>query len=178
MFYVALVPALLMSAYMIVRLRDLEKHDIVLYRFCEIRRGFMRLLRERGSTLSRHDYVAVRTLVDVINTMIHNYRSHKRLMFNGREFLRYLREYRVTSATVGQLGDIEDVEIQRLRDETGKTMVYGFFKYTPFFASQVAILAVSLLAKLGWRRMRTAAGVLTSARATAEQQAEQFGYAT
>jgi hypothetical protein len=178
MFYVAVVPALLMSAYMIMRLRDLKKHDTVLYRFCEIRRGIMRLLRERGTTLSQHDYVAVRTLVDAINTMIHNYRSDKRLMFNGRAFLRYMREYHVTSATVDRLNNIEDPEIQHLRDETGLAMAIAFYKYTPFLALQIVILAFSLLARLGWRRMRTVVGVLTSAKATAQQQAEQFGYAT
>jgi hypothetical protein len=61
-------------------------------------------------------------------------------------------------------------------------MVFGFFKHTPFLASEVlarvVILGISLLASLGWRQMRTLGSGISLALATAREQAEEFGYAS
>lgn len=181
MFYAALVPVLVLSLVMIQRLHEMRKHDSVLYRFCEIRRRMMRLLRDRGSSLPADDYSGARLLLHVLNSTIHNYHQEKRRMFDGRGFIRYLREYRTTSETFESLNVLADAELQDLRNETGRAMVDGFFTYTPFLRFEILARAVlfglSLLAKLGLSRMRTTASVVKSALSTAEQQAQEFGYA-
>jgi hypothetical protein len=182
MFYLAVVPALLLSGLTISRLLEMEKHDTVLFQFCEIRRDIMRLLRERGRGFSPEDYAAVRILLDVVNETIHGYHREKRRMFDGREFMRFLREYEATATAFEVLRDVQNPEIQKLRDETGRAMVVGFFRYTPFLRSEITARVLfwtaSIIAKLGYRRARTFIRVLTAARGTAKQQGEEFGYAS
>jgi hypothetical protein len=141
----------------------------------------MHLLRERGETLSKEEYSAVRVLLDSVSGTIHDYHSAKRRMFNGREFLRFMRDYKSTSAAFEGLRNIQNPEIQKLRDETGRAMVMGFFAYTPFFRWEITarffFLAAPVFARLGWRRVRTHLVVLSSALSTAKAQAEEFGYA-
>jgi hypothetical protein len=163
MFYLAVVPALLLSVLMISRLRELEKHDTVLFQFCEIRRDIMRILRERGRRFSPDDYAALRALLDVVNATIHGYHREKRRLFDGRAFVRFLREYKATAAAFEGLRNVQNPEIQKLRDETGRAMVFGFFRYIPFLRSEITarvlFWAASFVAKLGYRRARTFVGI-------------------
>ena len=82
-----------------VWLREIARHDGVLFRFCEIRRSVVRLLFDRhlDGELSRRDYVDARRLLDVLNHVIGDYDKRKAVMFNFRRFVRALRKYEKTA---------------------------------------------------------------------------------
>jgi hypothetical protein len=182
MFYMTVVPAVFLSALMIVHLRGLQKHDKVLFRLCEVRRKMMRLLRESGEELSVEDYAAARALLNILGTTIHNYHETKQRLLDGRRFFQFLNVYSITVGEVESLThDIRDPRVAELQMEFGKAIFHGFLLYTPLLRSELVVRfivgALSLFARLGVSRMKKLAAALVTARDTAERQGHTFGYA-
>lgn len=180
MFYVTMIPVLILSALMIGSLRRLEKHDRVLYRFCEVRRQLMRLLRDSAHELSREDYAVVRIMLDIVGGNIHDYHETKQQLLNGRQFLRRLRRY---STTVGAVHELEaaDPRVRKIQTEFGRTILFGFFQYTPLLRSEIIarllVASASLFARFGWHQMKNLAAALRIARDTTARQGRDFDYA-
>src|ERR1051325_11872039 len=99
-FYIAVAPILLTSAYMVLKLRALTKHDKVLYSFCDVRRDVMSVLREHAFDLTKEDYIALRDIEEVASDTILDYHNFKIYIFNFRKF----------RAAVRRLEGIETVE--------------------------------------------------------------------
>lgn len=181
MFFAAMIPVLLLSGYMIALLRRLEKHDRVLYRFCEVRRKLMRLLRQSGTELSPEDYRVARALLDMLETNIHNYQETKKFLLNGRRFLKSLRTYSKSAVEVANLAMIRDPRVAEVRNELGRAVLLGILDYTPLLRSELLVRFIagsaSFFARLGWRRMKTVASTLLLAKDTANRQGQEFGYA-
>jgi hypothetical protein len=180
MFYVAVVPALALSAYMIYYLSRLQKHDRVLYRFCQIRREMMEFFREHGSELSPEEYSSARRLVEVLNLTIHNYKHERTRMFDGRKLLRTLRDYEASVDAVVLADNSRDNErIRAFRTKFEKTLFFAFFEYTPFFRSELALrvllVAATLLAKLGLQKMSNVVRQLQSTLPLLKRQMQEFG---
>lgn len=85
MFYVLIIPAFIMSLFMIVHLLSIKRHDKVLFQLCHIRREVMSLLRDDNFDMPRDDYISLRRLLDALNINIHHYKKHKSLLFNFRD---------------------------------------------------------------------------------------------
>lgn len=101
MFYIAMVPVLLASAYMLLTLRALAKHDKVLYAFCDLRRDIMTVLREHAFDLTREDYIALREIEQATSATIHDYRFCKIYLFNFRKFREAMRDIRTRRSRSG-----------------------------------------------------------------------------
>lgn len=81
-FYVLVLPTLIASLWIIHRLYKLAKHDTALFRFCDLRREVMGVIRDRGFELPREDYVALRKLMDQTGKVIHDYNNFKEMVFS------------------------------------------------------------------------------------------------
>lgn len=146
MFYVCIVPALIMSMYMIVYLRNLRKHDNVLYRFCQIRRKAMSILRNDGFGMQGQDYVSLRVLVENLNITINNYKECKTVLFNFRRFNKYLTEYKISAQEVEQFKLPNDERIKALVRDFSIALFRAFLEYTPLIRSEIAIRIILFIA--------------------------------
>ena len=77
MLYIAIAPVLIYSLFIIHKFNKLKKHDTVLYRFCQIRRNIMKLLRDNYLDLTVDSYKTLRNLLRNINLAIHDYNNLK-----------------------------------------------------------------------------------------------------
>lgn len=181
MFYLALLPVLVMSAFMIVRLARLEKHDRVLFRFCEVRRRLMQLLRDAGTELSPSDYAAARELLNMLEAAIQDYPRTKQVLLNGRQFLRFLDAYSSTAGAVERLPAIHDARLREVRVQFARAIFLGYLEYTLLLRSELlarwSIASFLFFAHLGLRRMRSLAGALITAKTVAQRQGRELGYA-
>lgn len=159
-FYVLLTPPLLATVIMIWRLRSMEKHDKVLYRFCEIRRQTMSLIRERNFDLTPEDYLALRQVAEATSATIHDYNSFKIYIFNFRKFLAAIRRMEKLEVTLTHGRELKP-EITMLRNRFADAMLFAFVTFTPFFKSERVLLVFhhtcSALAKLGIAYFKTKA---------------------
>ncbi len=120
-----------------------EKHDRVLFAFCQIRRDLMKELRERFDSLTPLEYESARFLLDTLNKVIRHYRRHKTSMFNlrkiRREIEKDLRHYRAVEERVRrQLAKVPpDKKIAELYSDFSRAAVTGFLAYTPFILSEI-----------------------------------------
>lgn len=156
-FYIFTVPVILASLYMILALRAVRKHDQVLYRFCQVRRDTMSLIREHNLALTKDDYFALREIVDATSATIHDYQLCKIYVFNFRKFLAAIRRFKDMELKINR-GDLLKHEIVRLRNDFGRALVFSFFTFTPFFKTELALKALtgtlSGLATLGGKYMK------------------------
>jgi len=159
MFYFLMAVALLANLWMIWRVRKMKRHDGVLYRYCELRRQAMQYLRDEDklSQLPRQDYIALRKMICMMNITIEQYKNHKLVMFNLREFVKYFRAYASANKKAAAITIIDNKEIEDLRKGLMKALFFGFMTYTPFIRSEIVvrltIMILSFLAKAGIRKV-------------------------
>ncbi|HKV42152.1 MAG TPA: hypothetical protein VJX67_23310, partial [Blastocatellia bacterium] len=142
-FYIVMGPALIGSAVMAWHLRLMGRHDRVLYRFCEIRREIMNLIRDNAFEMDRTDYYAFRDLLEVVSFTIHDYNACKIHSFNFRRFREWLKDAK-------QLGGKIETQNRRVLDLRAKyswAMLDAFFAYTPFLKSEIAVKVLLIGAK-------------------------------
>src|SRR5688572_20065178 len=116
MFYFFMIPALLITVGMILRLRKLTKHDRVLYAFCQVRRDTMDLIRKYNLDLTKEDYVALRYIERATSDTIHDYNFCKVYIFNFRRFSAALRRLGpLETETVDGVNLKEEIEVLRAK---------------------------------------------------------------
>ena len=142
-FYFLIVPALVACLCEIYRLRKLEKHDIVLYKFCEIRRLVMARIREDNFNLSKDDYVALRQLAEAASLTIHDYNEWKTSLFNFRKFKECVRKIKNWDKIIEER-KIANPDILALYKEYIYAMFFAFLTYTPFIKSEMGFRAMSI----------------------------------
>ena len=132
-----------MFSYLNVRRH--EKHDRVLFAFCQIRRDLMAELRERFDSLSPEEYESAEFLLGMLNKVIRHYRSHKTFMFNLRKARRMirndLRHYHVVQKRIHkQLSMVPpNTKIAKLYSDFSRAVMAGFLTYTPFILSEIVL---------------------------------------
>lgn len=129
LFYLLFVPANILLFIMFRDLRNMKKHDCVLFRFCQIRRDIMFILRDEGFKLSKQDYRVLRFLLDITSEMIHNYNQCKITVFNLRWFMSWLKEYRKKAGKVEKL-ETTNPKINAIRERFKVAMLQAFLSYT------------------------------------------------
>ena len=150
------------------RQREMQKHDRVLFSFCQLRRDVMRFLyvnvMENEHSLSPEEYKFMRQLLDVLDFTIHNYNQYKTLMFNVRKIAKHLKMYRKASKTSLEIPDHR--EIQKFHERIHRLLVAAFFAYTPLIRWELAfrlIVFAYRIAKQDGTRRREAEYVVRSA---------------
>ena len=147
-FYLILSPVLLLSIFMIIKLRALKKHDDVLFRFCQLRRDMMKYLRSKTTKIPREDYVEIRKLLDLLNSTIHNYEDHKQGLFRIEKFF---AETKTVYKSVKKAKSKEiknNAKVKGFYHEYGKIMLIAFLTYSPFLKSKIIIFLLIKLSSL------------------------------
>ena len=179
MFYLTITPVLILSLCMIVYLRDMKKHDHVLYKVCQVRRDSMCYLRENWENLDKTDYIALRRLVEALNMVISNYNDHKTILFNLRKFKNFIREYKSFSKEVESIPTPQNEEIKIIYNSAWIAFFSGFFAYTPLIRSEVAMRAIllitTILSKLGVRYINNSARQTIETISNIKKQAHNYG---
>jgi hypothetical protein len=170
--YVLFVPALVLLIIGTLQLRGLRRHDVVLYRFCEVRRELMIYLRKEGLHLSPGDYEFAALLADTLHSTIHNYQHTKKKVFNFRKFLVFFTRFKESVNALNRVPTTENKELLKVRNAFGNALVEGFMVFTPFFRHELALRAISYLAVVGGKRLTTRVRTFI---ALFRQQASEYG---
>ncbi len=156
MFYLIMIPALALSAWMLFRFRRLAKHDKVLFEFCQVRRDIMVIFRRDLLKMDREKYFALRGLLDNTDNAIHYYNENKATLFNFRKFMQWLKDSKRSAEEMENLKLPDDPEVLQIRDRFGGAMVSAFCAYTPFVRSEAvfrfSLMLLRAMARTGWRR--------------------------
>ena len=151
-----------------LRQKEMQKHDRVLFPFCQLRRDVMRFLYiniiENTGSLSPEEYKFVRQLLNGLDATIHNYNQHKTLMFNVRKIAKHLKMYRKVSKTVLEVPD--HPEIREFHERIRWLLVAAFLAYTPLIRWELALRLIVFAYRMGKQdgiRRREAEYVVKSA---------------
>ena len=134
------------------RQKEMQKHDRVLFPFCQLRRDVMnflyRSLTKDVDSLSSSEYKFIRRLLNVLDGTIHNYNQHKTSMFNLRKIAKRLKTYRQASETALMVPDRP--EIQELHERIHRFLVVAFLAYTPLIRWELALGLIVLAGRIGY----------------------------
>lgn len=151
-----------------LRQKEMQKHDRMLFPFCQIRRDVMRFLHvnviENTASLSPEEYKFVRQLLNGLDATIHNYNQHKTSMFNIREIAEHLKMYRKVS--MAALETLDHPEIREFHERIRRFLVTAFIAYTPLIRWDLALRLVVFayrMSKQDEARRREAEYVVRSA---------------
>ena len=157
---VGLVVLVAMQIHRYFWLREIARHDGVLFRFCEIRRRVVRLLFDRHleSGLSARDRRDGLRLLNLLNQVIGDYDKRKAVIFNFRRFIRAmrviraLREYAKTAGGLRMPRPPQDQEIADLYGQTKTAVLRGFLAYTPLIRCELSFRIIEFCARKFLRR--------------------------
>lgn len=151
MFYLLIIPALIMLSFMIIQLYAMKKHDTILFEFCQIRRDLMKILKREDVHNLEEDYIALRKLIEFLNITIHNYDEMKTSIFNIRIFFQYLKQFDKDSKKIEKIKISRNKEIIEIYSKFSIAMFKAFLAYTPFIKSQFCLyLIIYLLKAIGY----------------------------
>lgn len=174
-----LAPVVVLLLVAISQMREMRRHDTVLFQFCEIRRSLMKLLRDEGPTMDYGDYAFARGMLQALNSTIHHYKEHKSRMFNVRQFYLLVKQYRASAEALAEMPTTCNDKLRDLQFEFGKTVFFGFLTFTPFYRAELTlrtlIYGAYLLRRVGVERMAYRIGQLQGALTAWRRQSEQFG---
>jgi hypothetical protein len=151
LFYMVVIPAIVTFIIRLFALHRMKKHDLVLYRFCEIRRDLMNFLRDPAMNLDNVAYARTRSMLNVINYIIHEYDFCKRNLFNMRKFLNYFGEATKLATGLEKTGNSK---MDGIANDLVFAVVEAFFQFTPFLRSEATFKIVQFFWKHLLSKMR------------------------
>lgn len=148
-FYVLMVPVLIGSIITIYILWNLKRHDEVLFRFCQVRRNAMAMLREAGLGLTKEEYDFLREFVDTLSQIIHDYDDQKTKMFDLERSSTHFENAEILVEKIKQVGLSGNQKINELGHQFELAVALAFFRYTPIstFVVPVAMAIFPYVAK-------------------------------
>ena len=145
-FIVVILITALFAVASYVNVKKHEKHDCVLFRFCQIRRDLMKDLRDRyDTTLTLQEWQAAQFLLKNINGIIQHYYSHRATMFNLRKVRQMiesdLKIYQNTQLEISKHRSElpKETEIWRLYKNFANACFQSFIAYTPFIRLEIVL---------------------------------------
>ena len=121
--------------------KKMQKHDRVLFPFCQLRRDIIRFLYmnviENTDSLSPVKYRFVRHLLDVLDIAIRNYNQYETSMFNVRRIVKHLEMYQEASRTALDIPDHSD--IREFHERIRRLLVAAFLAYTPLIRWELTL---------------------------------------
>ena len=150
------------------RQKEMQKHDRMLFTFCQLRRDVMHFLYmnaiEYAGSLSPAEYKFICQLLNGLDATIHNYNQHKTLMFNVRKIARHLQMYQKVSKAALEVPD--HPEIREFHERIHRLQVAAFLAYTPLIRWELALRLIVSVYRMGKQdgiRRREAEYVVKSA---------------
>lgn len=127
--------------------KTVQKHDQMLFPFCQLRRDIMAFLDEnawaKSGSLSREEYAFVRQLSNVLDASIHNYNRHKTVLFDLRKMADYLKQHRHALKQADALELPANPEIRKFHTHFVQCLIKAFLAYTPLIRSEFALRLVA-----------------------------------
>lgn len=174
MFYLIAIPIAVVLLAEMRYLLKVRKHDQVLFPICELRGDLMRFLlkQEEAGLLNRADYLYARLMLGSMNHTVSLYRDHRTRLFNLRNLVRFLNQYRVSARELIAVPRTESPELRAIEARFNQAMMKGFFAYTPLLRTELrahlALAIMAFFAKMGIgffaRRLRETQEVLDAIR--------------
>lgn len=138
MIYVILL-SLCFSLWMVIKLKGLENHDQVLYNFCQLRREMMSYLRIKSDRIPRKDYVAIRELLDIVNSTIADYNNYKVVIFNFNNFMKEIDRIYKSTKKANKARDISNDKVEKFYKDYKHAMFVAFWTYTPLLKHKLVV---------------------------------------
>jgi len=147
MFYYIVIPILLLQFYALVKVYKIRRNDSVLYRFCDLRRSIMRVLREEE--LSSSDYIEVRNLLEAINDAISNFNHYKVHIFSIKNIsvLSNIAKSDIRESEAKR-ASIDNNKIKEFYTEFGYALFRAIMAYTPFMKTRIGFAIVKAIIKI------------------------------
>ena len=121
-----------------LRQKEMQRHDRVLFLFCQLRRDVMRFLYmnviENTNSFSLAGYKSVRRLLNVLDAIIHDYNQHKTSIYDMRQIVKNFKMYRKISKTA--LETSSHPEIREFNECIHRLLGAALLAYTPLTHSR------------------------------------------
>jgi len=91
-FSILLVAILIYQLAFVNKLKEIKKHDQVLFAFCDYRREIMEYMRKKGFDLYSNEYDQIKQVYDITNDSIHYFNKHKLTTFNLRKLKKIIKK--------------------------------------------------------------------------------------
>ena len=140
-FIAGILVTLAFAASLGVHLKRCEKHDRILFRFCQLRRDLMARLRERANSMPQRELESADFLLNALSGVIRHYHGGKTTMFNVRKMRRLidrnLDHYHAVEREVrARLADTS-ADIRPFYEEFSRSLLAAFVAYTPFIRTEI-----------------------------------------
>ena len=123
------------------RQKEMQKHDRVLFPFCQLRRDIMHFMYMNaiGNTgsLSPGEYKFIRLLLNILDGTIYSYNQHQTLIFNTRRIANHLKMYQKISKI--ELEIPNHPEIREFHERIHRLHIAAFLAYTPLIRRELAL---------------------------------------
>ena len=120
------------------RQKEMQKHDRVLFPFCQLRRDIIRFLYmnviENTNSFSLAEYKSVRRLLNVLDAIIHDYNQHKTSISDVQQIVKHFKMYRKISKTA--LETSSHPEIREFNECIHRLLGAALLAYTPLTRSR------------------------------------------
>ena len=140
-FIAGIVIVAIFAAASYAAVRRHEKHDRVLFMFCQLRRDLMAEMRASHDSVSPPEFESSMLLLGALGGIIGHYRRHKTVMFNLRKMRRLverdLARYRGVQRKVQTHLAAAPPRIAVLYEEFSRAAAVAFVAYTPFIRTEI-----------------------------------------
>ena len=126
-------------AFSACRIKKVDKHDRVLFPFCQLRRDIMRFLRDNMETVTQEEYRSLRTLLTMLDNTIYHYNRHKTRMFNLRKILKHMLGYQDAKKQVEKIVMPDNSAIKEFYTRFVRLLVQAFLAYTPWLRWEITL---------------------------------------
>jgi hypothetical protein len=126
-----------MLSLMAISALRIGRHDKVLYSLCNVRRDMMEYLRLNCESISREDYISLRSSLDLLNHSVHYFGDYKRHVWDIKNLIRLILIAKANIDTVKALPISKNPGIVKLITNFEKTFLIAFFVFTPLLKTKI-----------------------------------------
>lgn len=149
-FLVLLVMLLFFQFYSNRKLKNINKHDKILFFFCDHRRDIMKYLRKDGFNISSKEFKEIKQILVITSNSIHYFNKHKTTTFNFRVMKKLIVEGKKSIEEV-RIIKSDNEKIQAFQFEFIKCYLNAVFIFTPFIRTSFILYIIFLLLKIGFK---------------------------
>lgn len=154
MIYLLLIPVLILHVYFLIKLRKIQKHDNVLYRFCESRRKIIAYLRDNYETINKDDYLDIKLVLSITSDSIHYFNEHKITTFNLNSMANLIKTAKNNVRVIRVRINENNENIKNFQYALRHNYMDAILTYTPFIRARITLQIIRILAVIGTRTMK------------------------
>jgi hypothetical protein len=163
-FYLVIVPAIIMVVVMIFELSIINKHDKVLFQFCQLRRNMLAYVRQKGITMPEADYVLMNELLDFVGNTIHDFKYLKEEVFNVRKAKKLAITSKMAQREKHVFMSTDNKKIKVFQNQVRFCLINSILAYTPFLKYELVLRVLyafgSLMARFSYQKSKNFLGYI------------------